>query len=170
MWEAVSEALQQPEMLVAEYERQLALAALAESVEAERKQIQVAMGKVSAQEDRITDAYKNEAMELERYKAEMDELRRRRQELGRTDANLGARAKQYEESRKALEQLDRFCRRVADGLEALTFEERQQLLRLVVERVNVEDGVVHIETIIPVDGGADGQRHGQLRTRRQDER
>jgi hypothetical protein len=44
------------------------------------------------------------------------------------------------------------------------------LLRLVVERVTVENGAVRIETIIPVDGGAGGEPQGQLRTRRQGER
>lgn len=116
-------------------------------MEAERKQIQVATRQVKAQEDRITDIYNNEAMVLERYIVEMDELGRRHQELGQTDANLDARAKSHEENRKALEQLDRFCRRVVDGLDPLTLEKRQ-----------------------PADSGAGGAPQGQLLTRRQGER
>ena len=34
----------------------------------------------------------------------------------------------------------------------MTFEERQQLLRLVVERVTVEDERVTVETVIPTRG------------------
>ena len=41
---------------------------------AKRKQLAVALKRVQAQEDRITDAYINEAMDLNRYKAEMDKL------------------------------------------------------------------------------------------------
>ena len=48
-----------------------------------------------------------------------------------------------------LDYLDSFCRRIAQGLDAMTFEERQQLLCLLVERITVKDGQVKIETVIP---------------------
>ena len=62
-----------------------------------------------------------------------------------------------------MEHLDQFCQQVATGLYGMTFEDRQQLLRLVVERVTVEDGVARIETVIPLE-------NANLRNRRQDER
>ena len=40
---------------------------------------------------------------------------------------------------------------MAGGLDSLTFEEKQTLLRLVVERIVVEGGKVRVEAIIPVD-------------------
>ena len=43
----------------------------------------------------------------------------------------------------------------------MTFEERQDLLRLLVDRITVGDETVRVETIIP-----SGDDHGQLRTRR----
>ena len=46
------------------------------------------------------------------------------------------------------------------GLDGMTFEERQQLRRLVIERVTVDNGVTHIDTRIP--GSASP---GQLRLR-----
>ena len=57
--------------------------------------------------------------------------------------------------------MEQFCRRVAQGLEAMTFEERQRLLRMVVERITMEGGRVQIATVIPTGGVAE-----QLRTRR----
>ena len=41
----------------------------------------------------------------------------------------------------------------------MTFEERQQLLRLVVERIMVEEGKVRIETVIPTDQDSDKLRN-----------
>ncbi|MBI4234518.1 MAG: recombinase family protein [Chloroflexi bacterium] len=160
VWEAVKEALQQPQVLVEEYKRRLAHARMPDALEAERKQVALALKRVKAQEDRITDAYVNEAMELDRYKAEMQKLRQRREELERAAQDIERRERQEQDSCRALERLERFCRQVAQGLEAMTFEERQQLLRLVVERITVEDGRVRIETVIPTgDGGV------QLRAR-----
>lgn len=149
VWGAVKEALQQPQVLVEEYQRRLAQSAMPDAVEAERKQVALALKRNKAQEDRITDAYINEAMELDRYKAEMEKLRQRSRELEKTSRDIERRAQQEIDSRNALEHLERFCRQIAQGLEAMTFEERQQLLRLVVERIIVEDGRVRIETVIP---------------------
>jgi len=50
---------------------------------------------------------------------------------------------------------------VADRLDNMAFEERQELLRLVVDRVTVENGTARIDTVIP--GPKDD---GQLRARR----
>ena len=67
---------------------------------------------------------------------------------------------QEQESRKTVEHLERFCQDITRGMEAMTFEERQQLLRLIVERITVENSSVRIESVIPT--GHDDQ----LRIRR----
>ena len=131
-----------------------------DTIKAEGKTLALAMKRLKAQEDRVTDAYIHEVMDLERYSDEMDKLRRQREQLERGTKELAQRERQQQDSGRALEHLDRFCRQVATGLDAMNFEERQQLLRLVVERITVEDGRVRIETIIPT-GNDD-----KLRTRR----
>ena len=50
---------------------------------------------------------------------------------------------------------------VADRLDNMSFEERQEILRLVVDRFTVENGTARIDTVIP--GPKD---EGQLRARR----
>ena len=149
VWHAVRDALRQPDVLIEEYQKRLAQAGTPDALEAEGKQVALALKRVKAQEDRITDAYVNEAMELDRYKAEMAKLRVRRHELEGAAKEIDRKECQEADSRTALVHLERFCRRVSEGLDAMTFEERQQLLRLVVERITVEDGRVRIETIIP---------------------
>ena len=146
---AVTEALQEPELLVREYQRRISESSRLDSMEMERKQLSVAHRRVISQEDRITDAYRNEAVELGRYKAEMARLREHKRELDRRTQELERRQQQEQDSHYALEHLDLFCRRVTQGLDELTFEERQQLLRLVVEKVTVDNGRVRIETVIP---------------------
>ena len=110
------------------------------------------MKRLKKQEDRVTDAYINEVMELGRYSVEMDKLRDRRSQLERMVEAIDRREKEQTDRLAALERLDRFCREVSNGLDAMTFEERQQLLRLVVESITVEDERVRIETVIPVSG------------------
>ena len=52
--------------------------------------------------------------------------------------------------------LEAFCERVSQGLENLSFEERQKLLCLVVDRIVVDGQRVHIEGVIPVQGHTPG--------------
>ncbi|MCH8939550.1 MAG: hypothetical protein IIC27_00290, partial [Chloroflexi bacterium] len=110
--------------------------------------------------DRVTDAYINDAMPLDRYKLEMGKVQSQQQELERARQEMDRKAKNEQDSQSALEGIEHFCAKVNRNLETLTFDERQQLLRLLVESVRVEDNLVTVETIIPTDSGS-----GELRTR-----
>jgi site-specific DNA recombinase len=129
-------------------------------LEHERRQVELALKQVRIKEDRITQAYANEAMDLKRYKTEMDKLRARIKELDGIARDLERRSEQERGAESALQQLQTFCHRVSEGLDRMSFEERQELLRLVVDRITVEDGTVRIETVIP-----HGDDYSQLRTR-----
>jgi hypothetical protein len=120
-------------------------------LELEGKQIVLALKRLKPQEDRVTDAYTNEAMDLTRYKTEMNRLADRRKELDRIKQDIERRSPQEDASRKALDQLEVFWAHMKVGLENLTFEERQQFLRLVVEGITLADGKVKVETVIPTE-------------------
>ena len=59
-------ALQDPEVLVQEYQRRLSQSGAADALESQEKQLALATRRVKAQEDRLMDAYKNEAIDLPR--------------------------------------------------------------------------------------------------------
>ena len=160
VWEAVAEALEQPQVLMAEYERRLSDLGSVDVIEQERNQLSLELKRLVVQEDRVTEAYIKEAMELNRYKYEMGKLGERRSGLEKLENQLGQRAKQEQDAKAGVRYLEEFCDRVSEGLESINFEDRQKLLRLVVERITVEDNMVRIETIIPPD------QDMQLRTRR----
>ena len=161
VWAAVSDSLKNPALLAEQYRKQLADSSAVDEFELNKKQVALALKRVLVQEDRMTDAYRNEAIDLDRYKSEMNQLSLRRKAL-QTQQEESIRHQARQDSRKsALEHLERFCGEVADGLDALTFEEQQNLLRLVVERTVVKDRRVRIETVIPTDK----QHTGLLSTR-----
>jgi site-specific DNA recombinase len=155
VWDAITEAFQRRHVLVGQYRQRVALADIPDALEQERQQIQVALKRVNDQQDRITDAYMNEALELLEYKAKMDELRERKRGLEKQLASLEERGHRQSRERDALERLESFCEAVAQGLDNLTFEEKQQLLRLLVERILVENSKVQVEAIIPLDENID---------------
>ena len=99
----------------------------------------------------MTKAYVCEAMNLDRYKENMDKLTSHRQELDRPQREVDQCQRQKQDTQKALARLKRFCHQVSKGLTSLTFDERQQLLRLVTEQITMENGVARIDTMIPPD-------------------
>ena len=161
VWEAIKGAMQRPEVLASEYTRQLEDSRSPGAWQHQRKQLALAIRRTNAQENRITDAYVHEAMDLDRYKSEMVKLKEHRLGLEKMALEVELNSKQEKSSRFALEQMETFCNRVAHGLDAMNIEERQQLLRLVVERVTVEGERVKVYTVIPADPG-----DGKLRNAR----
>ena len=157
----MSGARQSPETLLDGHRSLLETSNSANALEHERKQVKLGLKQTQAQEDRITQAYANEAMDLTRYKLEMDRLRARSKELEGFSHDLNRRSDYERDSKSALRHLESFCHRVADRLDNMSFEERQELLRLVVDCFTVENGTVRIDTVIP--GPKDD---GQLRARR----
>ena len=90
----------------------------------------------------------------------MGKIQAQQGELKRAQRELDQQAQTERESQESLRGLEQFCNRVSEGINTLTFDGRQQLLRLLVESVRVEDNLVTVETIIPVD-----PQPGELRTR-----
>ena len=64
----MSGALQSPETLLDGHRSLLEASNSANELEHERKQVKLGLKQTQAQEDRITQAYVNEAMDLTRYK------------------------------------------------------------------------------------------------------
>ena len=154
MWEAVADALQSPDILVQEYQRRRSQNERAGGLETKEKQVDLALRRVKNQEDRLIDAYKNEAIELARLKEEMGKLKARRESLQKERRELQRLRQEQVRGEDALVRLEAFCERVSQGLENLSFEERQKLLRLLVDRIVVDGQQVRIEAVIPLQGRA----------------
>jgi hypothetical protein len=106
--------------------------------------------RLDREEVRLVDAYQAEAISLDELKERREQLRVRRQAaVAQRDAGIAARA-----SRAAADAAWRewatFCERIRGRLASLSADERQQILRLVVERVIVKDGALEVRHVIPL--------------------
>ena len=54
---------------------------------------------------------------------------------------------------QGLEQVEAFCARVTQRLESMNFDERHQLLKLVFDKIVIDQAVGRVETIIPKGHG-----------------
>ena len=117
--------------------------------EQERERIERKLMALDREVSRLIDAYQAEVIEL----SELSERRRGVEEQGRM---LQERLRVIEQQRtsrenelRLLEGVEAFCASVRGSLEEPSFEVKQKVLQLVVDRVMVEDSRVVIQHIVP---------------------
>ena len=100
--------------------------------------------------DRMLDAYKIGAIDLQTLKRKMDEVKKEEAELTEEKFRLKGELRRVEAQELNEEKLCEFCQNLPTTLANLTFEDKRQILREVVDKVIVNEGEVTIYGIIPM--------------------
>jgi site-specific DNA recombinase len=149
VWEYVKELLCDSELLKARYEEGQGDPAVESAQEREKERIERRLKALEREVGRLIDAYQAEVIEL----CELRERRERIEEHGRM---LKERLKEIERRRtdreqeiRLLEGVEEFCTSIREALEEPSFETKQKVLRLVVDRIVVEDSKVIVHHVVP---------------------
>jgi site-specific DNA recombinase len=149
VWEYVKELLSDSELLQARYEEGQGDPAVESTQEREKERIERSLKALEREIDRLIDAYQAEVIEL----WELKERRERIEEQGRM---LKERIKEIEQRRtdreqelRLLEGVEEFLASVRAALKEPSFETKQKVLRLVVDRIVVEDSKVIVHHVVP---------------------
>jgi site-specific DNA recombinase len=107
----------------------------------------IALGR---EEQRLLDAYQAGVIEL-------PELQERCARIGQERVRLESRLRTIEQQRQSQQQqaalsttMEEFCRSISDALDNPSFETKQRILRLVVDKVEVLDDQIRIKHMIPI--------------------
>jgi site-specific DNA recombinase len=150
VWEHIRALLGRPELILA-YLREQREGDGPELTDAQRnlRRLERQRAALAREEQRLIDAYQAGVLEL-------DELRARRQRLREAGRRLDERAEvlrrqaiQAQQAEALAETVGAFCERIGAQLAEPTFEVKQKVLRLVVERIVVGDDQITIEHVIP---------------------
>ena len=152
VWSAITEALQQPEVLIEQHQLRVDQAQAPTEIQTQNREIESELKRASSHRDRIIDDYANQDIDLPEYKILMEKVKTRILRLERQIADYQETAAKQVADQKALTNVESFCETVSKGLDSLTFEEKQSLLRFLVERIVVEEGKVRVEAVIPLGG------------------
>jgi site-specific DNA recombinase len=149
VWEHVQALLADPEVLRQQYEQGHGDPAVDVRAEHECARLERKLTALEREKTRLVDAYQAEVIEL----AELAERRQRLTEQGQL---LRARVQEIEQQRldraaelRLLEGVDAFCTSIRDAMVAPSFEVKQKVLQLVVQRIVVEDHRITIEHVVP---------------------
>lgn len=118
---------------------------------------------VQQQLESLTNAYLAEVLELDEYKRRRQELEQRRQAIAGQVRHLETDVQRHDELATIAQSIEAFYQRMQHGLPEATFEQKRQLIELLIDRVVVTDDEVEIRYVIPTSPSSEQIRFCQLR-------
>jgi site-specific DNA recombinase len=149
VWENVSRLLTQPDLIVEQMKksnRDNPTAYLETSLD----RICRALARKKLETDRMLDAYKIGAIDLQTLKQKMDEIKEEQRNLEGEKLNLEKELRKAQAQELNEEKLYEFCQNLPMTLTNLSFEDKRQILREVVDRIVVDGNEITIYGIIPM--------------------
>jgi len=149
VWQSVSELLRHPQLLIEQYQlRQEPGYGTHEQHEQQR--LERRLSALRREDQRLIDAYQSGVLELGDLKERRARLTEEGQRLESRISDL--KQQQHEQQRQATltTTVEEFCRNISAALDNPSFETKQKILRLVVERIEFVEDQITIKHVIPV--------------------
>jgi site-specific DNA recombinase len=163
VWQDVCLVLSHPEQIAQALAEAQGGHWLPQALQARREHLRKARVSVQQQLERLTDAYLAKVLDLDEYKRRRQELEQRLQALAEQVRHLEVDVQRHDELSAMVESIEVFCQRVAQGLADATFEQKRQLIELLVDRVVVTGNEVEIRYVIPTSKSSEQIRFCHLR-------
>jgi hypothetical protein len=164
VWQDLCQVLLHPENITQALERTHTGNWLPQELQARCENLRRAQVQLDQQLDRLTDAYLGSIIPLVEYKRRRVELEQRISSLDMQANTLVAQADRQKELAGLTNSIHDFCGRVQQGLAHATFEQKRQLVELLVDRVVVTNDEVEIRYVIPTSRSSEHIRFCQLRS------
>jgi site-specific DNA recombinase len=164
VWKDVCTVLSHPENIVQALQRAQGGQWLPHELQARRENLRKARVSLEHQMDRLTDAYLASVLQLEEYTRRHQELEHRLQGIAEQVRQLEASVGHHDELAAMVQSIEAFCQRVQIGLHEATFEQKRQLIELLVDRVVVTNEEVEIRYVIPTASTSEHLRFCHLRS------
>lgn len=158
VWGEVRALLEDPTLVRAEIDRRLAALRTEHPAARRRETIERDLTRATAAVERLIEAYQEQLISLDELRARMPGLRKRQSTLQAQLDTLASELHDAETYLKLADTLEGFLGRLADGLDQLSIEDQQRILRLVVREVLVggdQDKITIRHSIPAPTGGPD---------------
>jgi site-specific DNA recombinase len=163
VWEDLCTLLTHPEQIAQALERAHGGHWLPQELQARREGLRRGKAHLEQQLERLTEAYLAAVVPLAEYRRRRGELEQRRQALEEQYRQLEVQVDRRNELAGLAQSMEDFCGRVRQGLAQATFEQKRQLVELLIDRVIVSDGEVEIRYVMPTTPISEQTRFCHLR-------
>jgi site-specific DNA recombinase len=164
VWADLCNLLTHPTWLTQAFTRAQTGAWLPQELQARQDNLRRADLKLAQQLDRLTQAYLENILALDEYRRRHTDLQSQRQALHDQAQQLNSQADRQLELTGYVHHLEDFCQRVQTALHHATFDQKRQLVELLIDRVVITGDQVEIRYVIPTAPGGELTRFCYLRT------
>jgi DNA invertase Pin-like site-specific DNA recombinase len=157
-WDHVTGLLADPALIRAEIDRRLERARTSDPVTKKRGQLEQALAKTTASISAMVTAFSEQLLTIDELRARMPDLRAREAGLKDQIAALDAQAADRDAYLKLADGLEGFLARLRENSATATTEDRQRVLRAVIQDILIGPGKITIRHRIPArqPGGGTG--------------
>jgi site-specific DNA recombinase len=163
VWDDLRALLSEPEPLAAAVARAHGGAWLPQELQARRETLRRSQVHLGQQIERLTDAYLRAILPLDEYERRRRDLEQRARALAEQEEQLRSDAARRQQLAGMAASLEAFRERVQGGLAQASFEQRRQLVLLLIDRVIVTDAEVEIRYVLPTSPDSEHVRFCHLR-------
>jgi len=149
VWDAVTELLSQPTLIVEQIEKQNQSGRNG-YFEGSLETVKQTLEKKSLEVDRLLEAYKIGAIDSQLLKREMDKVKAEQDKLLETKQDLEKQLQEAETHEISADYIERFCKNISAVIDNLSFEDKRAILREVIDKIVVNGSEVSIYGIIPM--------------------
>ena len=150
VWCWITRLLSEPALLRARFEESRGDPAVDSADEREGARIERHLKALDREVGRLIDAYQAAAIDLNELKERRRQIEDHARHLRERLDEIGRQRSEREREIRLLQGLEAFCAGIRDALVAPPFEIRQKVLRLVVDRVILQEDMAVIRHIVPM--------------------
>lgn len=150
-WDTISELIKNPDVLIEELHRRNTEGSETRGIlERELQLCKVRLRSIPEEQKRLVEGYRKGLYADFMMREEMESIQKEQGELGKRRADLERQLARWSLPQDQEAYIKSLAERVDQGLDNLDFNGKQELLRLLVERVLYKGQAVEILTIIPL--------------------
>jgi site-specific DNA recombinase len=164
VWQDLCELLQHPEHITYALERAHGGHWLPQELQARRENLSAARLPLERQVERLTEAYLASVIPLVEYQRRRADIEKKIQSFAHQETQLDVQVDRHQEIAALHASIEEFCQRIQRGLDHATFEQKRQLVELLIDRVIVTESDVEIHYVIPTTPASEHVRFCHLRT------
>jgi site-specific DNA recombinase len=164
VWQDLCAVIEHPESLRYAMERAHGGHWVPEHLQTRRKQLQAGQSQLNRQLERLTEAYLSSIIPLPEYQRRRQDSEQQLQALRQTERQLNVESEHQTQVAGLAQSIEDFAARVRGSLEQASFEQKRQLVELLIDRVIVTDDKVEIRYVVPTSPASENVRFCHLRT------
>ena len=152
VWNTVTDLLKNPGLLTKELESLTQSgSATRETLEMELNQLRKRLEKFPNEDRRLVEGYRKGFYPDFMMREEVDRIQKEKSAAERRCQELELQLKHLDQALNYKDNLEQLTAKLSLGLENMSFSERQELLRMLVDGIVYDNGRLTIKTIIPLD-------------------